>query len=82
MLLQALRTAPALGLMLANNAFNQPDITLLSVLPETLSPPVAYHAEVLASDAMPEARDFIAYLRSPEAQMIFHDFGFQPPEMK
>ena len=81
-LLQTLRATPAFGLMLANNAFNQPDITLLSVLPEHISPPVAYRRVILASESMPQTREFGDSLLSPEAQRIFLSFGFQPPSAK
>ena len=76
-LLLALHDMPGLGLMLAADAVGQPDVTVLSVLPDSLSKPVRYHVLVLASESMNDARQFAQFLASPEAQRIFEASGFQ-----
>lgn len=66
------------ALMLASNAVTEPDVTILSLLPETTSEPVRYDAVVLASEAMEQARGFTKFLRSEQAQAILLRYGFQP----
>jgi molybdate transport system substrate-binding protein len=42
------------------------------------APPIRYPAAAIAGGRIPLARDFIAFLRSERAQMIFGDAGFLP----
>lgn len=78
-LLASLAQDPGLALMLATDAVGQPGLTVLNVLPDSLSKPVQYTVVVLASESMNEARQFAQFLTTPPAQAIFSQFGFQPP---
>ena len=73
-----MRDEPSLVLMLASDATGKPDVTVLNVLPEEISPPVNYEAVVLASESMEDARQFVQFLQGEEAQKILTHFGFQP----
>lgn len=73
----ALRHADGLGLMLASEAVTEPDITIVSLLPDTSSEPVRFDALVLASEAMDQSRAFTKYLVGKEAQEILGRYGFQ-----
>lgn len=77
-ILAALREKDAFALMLASNAVVEPDVTILSLLPESTSEPVRYDAVVLASEAMDQARGFTRFLRSAEAQAVLVRYGYQP----
>jgi molybdate transport system substrate-binding protein len=76
----ALRDEGGVALLLATASLNEPDIKLLSILPEDISPSVTYDAVVLGSELMDEAKDFTSYLASREAQAIFAHFGYQVPK--
>lgn len=77
-IIAALQKQDAFALMLAPNAVAEPEIALLSLLPENTSPPVRYDAVVLASDAMEPSRAFTKFLLSDAAQAVFAKYGFQP----
>jgi len=77
-ILAALGEKDAFALMLASNAVVEPDVTILSLLPESTSEPVRYDAVVLASEAMDQARGFTRFLRSAEAQAVLVRYGYQP----
>lgn len=77
--LAAMRETSGLGLLLAADAIGQPDITVISVLSPELAPVVTYDAVVLASESMPDAREFTGFLQSRSARKIFSHFGLQPP---
>ncbi len=72
-----LRDEPSLALMLATSSVGEPDIVVLSVLPEGVSPSVGYEVVVLGSELMDAAKSFAAYLTSKEAQAIFAHYGYQ-----
>lgn len=75
---EAMETQDSFALMLASNAVTEPDVTILSLLPDTTSEPVRYDAVVLASEAMEQSRGFTKFLRSQKAQAILLRYGFQP----
>jgi molybdenum ABC transporter molybdate-binding protein len=75
----AIRDGHGLGLILATDAVGQSDLTVVSVLPESISPPVTYEVVVLASESMAESRQLASFLQSDKAQDIFAHFGFEPP---
>ena len=74
----AMATQDSFALMLASNAVTEPDLTILSPLPESTSEPARYDAVVLASETMDQARNFTKFLRSPAAQAVLIRYGFQP----
>lgn len=76
---QALQKEDAFALMLAAHAVSEPDVTIVSLLPESTTETVRYDAVVLASEAMEQARLFTKFLVSDDAQVIFAHYGFQPP---
>lgn len=79
-IVDALRKEDALALILAANAVTEPDVTILSLVPENISEPVRYDAVVLASESMEQARAFTKFLASAPAQAILAHYGFQPPD--
>ena len=77
--LETLRKKDGFALMLASNAITEPDMMIVSLLPESTSEPVRYDAVVLASESMENARDFTKFLQSSTAQEILSTYGFQKP---
>lgn len=77
-IIEALAQQDSFALMLASSAVTEPDVTILSLLPDTTSEPVRYDAVVLASEAMEPSRGFTKFLRSAPAQAILLRYGFQP----
>lgn len=77
-IIDAMAKQDSFALVLASNAVTEPDLTILSPLPEATSEPARYDALVLASEAMEQARGFTKFLRSPQAQAILLRYGFQP----
>lgn len=75
----ALRDAPSLGLILAAEAVAEPDIRVINLLPDDISPPVTYDAVVLGSELMGESTAFANYLSTRKTRAIFTQFGYQPP---
>lgn len=78
-LYQALISGTGIGIILQSEAHRHPEIDLTVPLADS-SHPVLYHAVAIAGENMPLARDFISYLRSPEAQQIFARHGFTQPK--
>jgi molybdate transport system substrate-binding protein len=75
----ALRDAPSLGLIFATQTVGEPQIRVVSLLPDEVSPPVNYDVVVLGSELTDEAKAFANYLGSRTARTIFARFGYQPP---
>jgi ABC-type molybdate transport system substrate-binding protein len=78
-IIASLHDEPSLALILATDAVAEPDIRVLSLLPETISAPVTFESVVLGSETMVQSRAFSSYLMGKEAQKILADFGYQPP---
>lgn len=74
----SLRDEPSLALILAADAVAEPDIRVLSLLPESISAPVTFEMVVLGSESMKQSRAFSNFLMTKEAQAIFENFGYQP----
>jgi molybdate transport system substrate-binding protein len=64
-----------LGIVYATDAAAEPKVRVVDRFPEATHPPIVYPA-ALTIDALPEAADFLAYLRSPEARARFERQGF------
>ncbi len=79
-LVEALHAQESLGLMLMVDAVANPDVTVLDVLPESLSAPTLYYVVVLASESMDHARKFGNYLNSKQAKERLKRAGFYLPE--
>lgn len=81
-LIGALHDGPSLGLILAAEAVDEPDIRVISLLPDELSPPVIYDVVVLGSELMGESKAFANYLASRKTRAVFSQFGYQPPPVR
>ncbi|MEQ6248599.1 molybdate ABC transporter substrate-binding protein [Sulfitobacter sp. HNIBRBA3233] len=67
--------AAPLGVVYAADAAAEPRVDVLYRVPASAHPPIRYPAAALTE----EGRDFVAFLRSPEAEAIFAQFGFAAP---
>lgn len=81
-LIASLRDEPSLGIVLAATTVTEPDVRVVSILADDVSPPVVFDAMVLGSEAMGDAKRFNDYLASTKARAIFAHFGYQPPVLK
>lgn len=81
-LIASLHDNPSLGIILAATTVTEPDVHVLSLLTDDVSPPVIFDSMVLGSEAMGDAKHFNDYLSSDKARVIFAHFGFQAPTPK
>ena len=81
-LIASLHDAPSLGLILAASAVTEPDVHVISLLADNVSPPVMFDSVVLGSEAMGDAKHFNDYLSTPKAHAILAHFGYQAPLAK
>ena len=81
-LMASLRDGAALGIILAATTVTEPDVRVLSLLADDLSPPVMIDYIVLGSEAMSDAKRFNDYLSTDKARAIFAHFGYQAPAVK
>lgn len=81
-LIASLHDTTSLGIILAANAVMEPEVRVLSLLPDDISPPVQFDSAVLGSEAMSDAKRFNDYLSTAKARAIFAHFGYQPPLTK
>lgn len=64
-----------LGIVYATDARVEPRVRVVATFPENTHPPIVYPA-ALTSEARPDAAQFLAYLRGPEARAVFERAGF------
>jgi len=64
-----------LGIVYATDAKAEPAVAVVGTFPENSHAPIRYPA-ALVKDARPEARGFLAYLKSPAARSVFETAGF------
>ena len=64
-----------LGVVYATDAVVEPRVRVIELFPPTLHEPITYPIAAVAR-ARPAARDYILFLRGPEAGRIFVDAGF------
>lgn len=64
-----------LGIVYATDARVEPKVKIIGTFPPNSHQPIVYPA-ALTSDAKPDAADFLAYLRGPEARIVFERAGF------
>lgn len=74
-LLLVSRAEAVLGIVYETDAKVDPGVKVIGTFPEGSHPPVIYPAAELAS-AKPEAAQYLAFLRSATAQVIFERYGF------
>ncbi len=63
----------------ATDAQGAPNVRVSAELPQTSHRPIVYRAGVLAASTHPAARELLAFLASPAAQVRFAALGFGPP---
>lgn len=64
------------GIGYATDAKQNLALTLYDTIPQEHYTPITYQGVVVAGENMNSARDFLSYLKSPEAQAIFIKHGF------
>ncbi len=64
------------GLVYASDLIASDKVMLAAEIPEDAQPPIRYPVAILASSTHADARDFLAYLASPEAERIFSRYEF------
>lgn len=64
------------GVVYATDVAASDKVRIAAEFPEPSQPPIRYPAAVLAGSAHPEARDFLSFIASPEAEAIFVRYGF------
>jgi molybdate transport system substrate-binding protein len=74
----ALQEPSTMGIILAPMAMDDPDLTILTLLPTTPDTETVFTALVIAGETMPEARAFLDYLQRETARAIFAHYGFTP----
>jgi molybdate transport system substrate-binding protein len=66
-----------LGIVYETDAKIDPGVKIVGVFPEDSHPPIVYPV-ALTKDAKPDAAQYLAFLRTPEAKAIFERYGFRP----
>ena len=65
------------GISYLNDATNDPEVKILSIIPDSMHSPILYQAVIVSEENHQAAKDFIAYLQSDEAKKIFLHDGFK-----
>ncbi len=66
------------GVIYLTEALRNPELKILGVFPQTAHSSIIYQANVVASENMEAARQFLDYLQSGDATAVFTQFGFEP----
>jgi molybdate transport system substrate-binding protein len=69
------RGEAGLGIVYETDAKAEPGVKVIGTFPEDIHPPIVYPAAATAT-ARPTAREYLAFLRSPDAAAIFRRHGF------
>jgi molybdate transport system substrate-binding protein len=72
----------AVGVVFASDAYGRHDVRVAYVVPRDDAPEIVYPAAAIAGGRIPQARQFIEFLRSAAAQRIFESAGFRPVEAR
>jgi molybdate transport system substrate-binding protein len=64
------------GIIYYSDAYNNKEVSILSVVDESLHEPVVYQAAVVAGENMGLARDFLKFLQSGQAKDVYKKYGF------
>jgi molybdate transport system substrate-binding protein len=75
LLLVARGEAP-LGIVYETDAKVDPGVKIVGVFPEDSHPPIIYPV-AMTKDAKPDAAQYLAFLRTPEAKAVFERYGFR-----
>jgi molybdate transport system substrate-binding protein len=65
-----------LGIVYETDAKVDPGVKVVGVFPEDSHPPIIYPV-ALTKDAKPDAAQYLAFLRTPDAKAIFERYGFR-----
>jgi len=71
------RAEVPLGIVYETDALIDKAVRIVGVFPEDTHPPITYPI-ALTVGAKVGAADFVAYLRTPQADAVFHKYGFVP----
>lgn len=64
------------GIVYATDAAAEDSVTIVGSFPSESHPPIVYPAAAIAGRGLPAAREFLDYLRGPEARAAFERYGF------
>jgi len=64
-----------LGIVYETDAEIDPGVKIVGVFPEDSHPPIVYPV-ALTKDAKPAAAQYLAFLQTPDARLIFEHYGF------
>jgi molybdate transport system substrate-binding protein len=64
-----------LGIVYETDAKIDPSVKIIGVFPEDSHPPIIYPV-ALTKDAKPDAAQYLAFLRTPDAAAVFQRYGF------
>jgi len=64
-----------LGIVYETDAKIDPSVKIVGVFPEDSHPPIIYPV-ALTKDAKPNAAQYLAFLRTPDAEAVFEHYGF------
>jgi molybdate transport system substrate-binding protein len=65
-----------LGIVYETDAKVEPGVKIVGVFPEDSHPPIIYPV-ALTKDAKPDATQYLAFLRRPDARAVFERYGFR-----
>jgi len=65
-----------LGLVYATDAAISKKVRVVGTFPADSHPPIVYPVAVVSGAKIPEAMQFLVFLRSPEARWVFEKYGF------
>ncbi len=70
------RAESPLGQVYATDAAISDKVKVVGVFPEDSHPPITYPAALIAGKDNAAARDFLVFLRGPDARAVFEKYGF------
>jgi molybdate transport system substrate-binding protein len=70
------RAETPLGIVYATDALLEKRVRIVDTFPQDSHLPITYPIALVAT-AKPEARGFVAYLRSPAGRAVFAHYGFE-----
>jgi len=65
-----------LGVVYATDAAISKKVRVIGVFPEDTHPLIVYPATLVKENATPAAKDFLKFLKGPEAKAVFEKYGF------
>lgn len=77
-LIARLKQEESAGILLGPDVLLDPELIVVSVIPETQVEPIIFMALTLASESMSEARHLVKFLQSDAATARFAQYGFKP----